>query len=330
MKPINVAVIGATGMVGTTLLQILEERNFPIHQLYLYSSAKSCGQMVRYRDQTIQVEELSRASINKPIDIALFAAGGNVSAEFVPLFLQKNIIVVDNSSVFRMKEDVPLVIPEVNVEVLAAEPLLIANPNCSTIQSVLAIKPLYDHYGMERIVYNTYQAVSGSGVKGVEDLMEDKTDNYPHRITQSCLPHIDVFLDNGYTKEEMKMIEETKKILQDTTIGITATTVRVPIRNSHAVSINAALKKSFCTDEVREIIASYPGIVVIDDVKNNRYPLQKMSNGRDDVLVGRIRRDDSIPNGINLWCVADNIRKGAATNAVQIAEHVINNYRRFQ
>jgi aspartate-semialdehyde dehydrogenase len=320
MKKVNLAIVGATGMVGTTFLKVLEERNFPIANLYLFSSAKSAGNKVTLMGKEYTVEELKEDSFDRDIDIALFSAGGDISKKFAPIAKSKGVTVVDNSSAWRMEKDVPLVVPEVNPSDIDWNSGIIANPNCSTIQVVVPLKALHEAFKIKRIIYSTYQAVSGSGVKGIQDLENGTTNNYPHPISYNCLPHIDVFMENGYTKEEMKMIEETKKILNDDSLKITATTVRVPVRNGHAVSVNLEFEKPFEIEEVFEVLENAKGVVVQDDVKNNVYPTQLSADGHDEVFVGRIRRDESIENGINLWVVADNIRKGAATNTVQIAE----------
>lgn len=322
MKKVNLALVGATGMVGRTFIKVLEERNFPIENLYLFSSAKSAGSKVEVMGKEYTVEELTESSFDRDIDIALFSAGGDISKKFAPIARDKGVIVVDNSSAWRMDKDVPLVVPEVNPEEIFNNHGIIANPNCSTIQVMVPLKPLHDKYKLKRVVYSTYQAVSGSGVKGVADLKEGTKTAYPHEIAYNCIPQIDVFMDNGYTKEEMKMIEETKKILKDDSIRITATTVRVPIENSHAVSVNLEFEKPFDLDEVKALLASAEGVIVQDDPQNSVYPLQKEVSGHDEVFVGRIRRDFSVDNGLNLWVVADNIRKGAATNTVQIAEKI--------
>lgn len=322
MKKVNLALVGATGMVGRTFIKVLEERNFPIENLYLFSSAKSAGSKVEVMGKEYTVEELTESSFDRDIDIALFSAGGDISKKFAPIARDKGVIVVDNSSAWRMDKDVPLVVPEVNPEEIFNNHGIIANPNCSTIQVMVPLKPLHDKYKLKRVVYSTYQAVSGSGVKGVADLKEGTKTAYPHEIAYNCIPQIDVFMDNGYTKEEMKMIEETKKILKDDSIRITATTVRVPIENSHAVSVNLEFEKPFDLDEVKALLASAEGVIVQDDPQNSVYPLQKEASGHDEVFVGRIRRDFSVDNGLNLWVVADNIRKGAATNTVQIAEKI--------
>lgn len=323
MKKANLAVVGATGMVGNTILKVLELRDFPIENLYLFSSAKSAGEVINFRGKEVVVEELKEDSFDRDIDIALFSAGGAISEKFAPIANEKGVIVVDNSSCFRMDENIPLMVPEVNPEALKEDSMLVSNPNCSTIQSVVVLKPLYDAFGLKRVVYNTYQAVSGSGVAGVKDLEEGTCDNYPYSISKNCLPHIDSFTDNGYTKEELKMIDETHKILGDYDIGVTATTVRVPVKNSHAVSMNIEFEKPFELEEVYKVLEEAPCVVVEDDLDNLVYPLQENADEKDEVFVGRIRRDYSVDNGINLWCVADNIRKGAATNTVQIAELIL-------
>lgn len=324
MKKINLAVVGATGNVGRMILKVLEEKDFPIENLYLFSSKKSAGSEIDFKGKKYVVEELTEDVFDRDIDIATFSAGGTISEKFAPIAASKGITVVDNSSHFRMEKDIPLVVPEVNGKEALNNSGIIANPNCSTIQSVLPLKPLYDKYGIKRVIYNTYQAVSGSGMKAIEDLANKTCEVYPYPIAYNCLPHIDVFLENGYTKEEMKMIEESRKILDDDSLKVTATTVRVPIKNSHAVSINVELEKDFDIEEIRKDFESFPGIIIRDDIENNIYPLEQESDGKDEVFVGRIRRDFSVDNGINFWCVADNLRKGAASNTVQIAEIVAN------
>ena len=325
MKKVNVALVGATGMVGRTFIKVLEERNFPIDNIYLFSSAKSAGTTVNLFGKDVIVEELNENSFdNKNIQIALFSAGGSISAKYAPIAASKGVIVVDNSSHWRMNPEVPLVVPEVNPEAVKDHNGIIANPNCSTIQAMVPLKPLHDKYGLKRVVYSTYQAVSGSGVRGVQDLedgIQGKPNTfYPHPIAFNCIPHIDVFEENGYTKEEMKMIDETLKILNDYDIKVTATTVRVPVRGAHSESINLEFDKSFELEDVFNTLKNTEGIVVVDDPANNKYPLAINAEGHDEVYVGRIRRDFSVDNGVNMWVVADNIRKGAATNAVQIAE----------
>lgn len=324
MKKVNVAVVGATGMVGNTFLKVLEERNFPIDKFYVFASSKSAGSEIEFNGKKYVVEELTEQSFDRDIDIALFSAGGDISTKYAPIAASKGVIVVDNSSSWRMDPNVPLVVPEVNPNDVEWNKGIIANPNCSTIQAVVALKPLHEKYKIKRIVYSTYQAVSGSGVKGVSDLEEGLKGNphkfYAHPIANNCLPHIDVFMENGYTKEEIKMIDETKKIIGDQSLKITATTVRVPVFNSHSESINVEFYNDFDINELKDLLKNSPGIVVQDDVSNNIYPLAVDATGKDEVFVGRIRRDDSVDFGINMWVVSDNIRKGAATNAVQIAE----------
>ena len=314
-------------MVGRTFIKVLEERQLPIENIYFFASSRSAGEKIHFNGKDYIVEELTENSFDRDIDIALFSAGGDISKKYAPIAKEKGVIVVDNSSAWRMEKDVPLVVPEVNSEDIAWHNGIIANPNCSTIQVVVPLKVLHQAFKIKRIVYSTYQAVSGSGQGGINDLEEglkgEAPKKYPHPIANNCLPHIDVFFDNGYTKEEIKMIEETKKILNDQTIRITATTVRVPVKNSHSVSVNLEFEKPFELEEVFELLKDKPGIIVQDDVKNNLYPMSINADGTDEVYVGRIRRDYSVENGLNLWVVADNIRKGAATNTVQIAELLI-------
>ncbi|WP_129600016.1 aspartate-semialdehyde dehydrogenase [Anaerophilus nitritogenes] len=328
MKKVNIALVGATGMVGRTFLKVLEERDFPFENLYPFASAKSAGITVTCKGKEFVVEELTEKSFDKDIQIALFSAGGDISKKFAPIAASKGIIVVDNSSAWRMEKDVPLVVPEVNPEDIKNHKGIIANPNCSTIQAMVALKPIHDKFKIKRIIYSTYQAVSGSGVSGVVALEEGLKGNdiltpYPHPIAGNCLPHIDTFLENGYTKEEMKMIDETKKILHDENLKITATTVRVPVKDSHSESINIEFENSFDIEEIKNIFKNAPGIILQDDPTNNIYPLAREVAGQDMVYVGRIRKDFSVENGLNLWVVADNIRKGAATNTVQIAELLV-------
>ena len=329
MKNTNIAIVGATGMVGRTFLQVLEERNFPIDNLYLFSSKKSAGSTVDFNGKEYTVEELTEDSFSRDIDIALFSAGGDISKKFAPIARDNGVIVVDNSSAWRMDRDIPLVVPEVNPDDISWNNGIIANPNCSTIQSVVPLKVLHDTFQIKRIIYSTYQAVSGSGVGGIQDLENgikgEENQKYPHQIAYNCIPHIDDFMENLYTKEEIKMIEETKKILNDQNIRVTATTVRIPVRHGHSVSMNVEFEKEFELSQVRELLESVHGIVVIDDVRNNMYPMPIDAEGKDEVFVGRIRRDFSVDNGINMWVVADNIRKGAATNTVQIAELLLKN-----
>ncbi len=330
-REFNVAVAGATGAVGSQMLQCLEERNFPVKMLRPLASERSIGKTVRFRGQEIPVEVLTEDSF-KGIDIALFSAGGGTSLKFSPIAAASGAVVVDNSSAFRMEPDVPLVVPEVNPQDIALYKNrgIIANPNCSTIQMVVVLKPIHDVARIKRVVVSTYQAVSGTGQKAVQELADQVRDLltgkdpqikvYPYRIAFNVFPHIDVFLDNGYTKEEMKMVLETKKIMGDDSIRVTATTARVPVFYGHSEAVNIETEKKITPDEVRALLAKAPGVKVVDDPANRLYPMPLDAAGQDLTLVGRIREDVSIDNGIDLWIVADNIRKGAATNAVQIAE----------
>ena len=324
MKKINVAIVGATGMVGRTFLKVLEERQFPIENLYLFSSAKSAGSTVTFNGEQYVVEELNENSFDRDIQIALFSAGGEISAKFAPIAASKGVIVVDNSSHWRMDPEVPLVVPEVNPDAVKNHKGIIANPNCSTIQAMVPLKPLNDKYKIKRVIFSTYQAVSGSGVRGIQDLEDgvkgEPNNFYPHSIAYNCLPHIDVFTSNGYSKEELKMINETMKILNNYDMKVTATTVRVPVKNCHSESINIEFEEAFELPNLVETLKEMTGVVVVDNPSKNEYPTAIDCNGKDEVFVGRIRRDFSVDNGINMWVVADNIRKGAATNAVQIAE----------
>ncbi len=333
----NVAVVGATGAVGNAMLEVLENRNFPIDQLRLLASERSLGARLEFKGKEIPVEVLDANSF-KGIDIALFSAGGTISERFAPIAAQAGAVVVDNTSAFRMHPEVPLVVPEVNPEAIAQHKKLgiIANPNCSTIQMMVALKPIHDKAKIRRIVVSTYQATSGAGKLAMEELaaqtkalftgQEMKVKKFPHRIAFNCIPHIDVFLDNGYTKEEMKMVNETKKIMNDDSIKVTATCVRVPVFGGHSESINVETERKLSAHDARALLEKSPGIVVKDDVTHNQYPLAIDCVERDEVFVGRIRDDESVANGLNLWIVADNIRKGAATNAVQIAEILIKDY----
>ncbi|MGP1410301.1 MAG: aspartate-semialdehyde dehydrogenase [Peptoanaerobacter stomatis] len=326
-KALNIAVVGATGRVGSTFIEVLQERKFPINNIYFFASAKSAGKKIEFAGKEYEVEELTENSFDRDLDLALFSAGGSTSKKFAPIAASKGIIVVDNSSQWRMDKNVPLIVPEVNFEdIKKYDSKIIANPNCSTIQSVMPLKVLDKKFKIKRIVYSTYQAVSGSGFKGIRDLEEgmkgNPPTNYPHPIFNNCLPHIDEFLDNGYTKEEEKMINETRKILDRDDLKITATTVRVPVMNSHSVSINIEFEKPFEMKDIYDELSKVENLVIVDDVKNNKYPMAIDATGTDEVYVGRIRRDFSIENGINLWDVADNIRKGAASNAIQIAEKI--------
>lgn len=327
MKKYNVAIVGATGLVGQTFLKVLKERNFPVEKLYLYASARSAGKAVNFVGKDYTVIELKDENIKDDIDVALFSAGGNISKEYAPKFKEKGAIVVDNSSAWRMEKGIPLVVPEANPEALDGHNGIIANPNCSTIQVMPVLKVLADKYGLKRVIYSTYQAVAGSGQKGIDDLEAnlkgEPSKNYPHQIAFNLLPHIDSFLDNGYTKEEMKMVEETRKILGLPDLKVTATCVRVPVKMGHAVSVNVELEKSFDLKDVFKAFEEKEGVIVKDDVSKNVYPMPIEAEDTDEVYVGRIRRDESVENGLNLWVVADNIRKGAATNTIQIAETLI-------
>lgn len=328
MKKYNIAVVGATGMVGNKFLQVLSERNLTAENYYLFASAKSAGKKIDFMGKPHEVIELKKENVvDKKIDIALFSAGGDVSKAFAPIFAKHGALVIDNSSAWRRDENVPLVVPECNANDILKHKNIIANPNCSTIQAVVALKPLNDAFKIKRIVYVTYQAVSGAGVKGFNDLKGgicgEKPQKFPYPIFGNCLPHIDVFLDNGYTKEEDKMIFETKKILNDQSLKITATCVRVPVYYGHSEAINVEFEKPCTVEEVRKVLSEAEGVKVVDDVKNNLYPMPLTCEDKDEVFVGRIRKDDTVFSGVNLWVVADNIRKGAATNAVQIAEKAI-------
>ena len=336
-KALNVAVAGATGAVGNQMIACLDERNFPVQSIKLLASSRSAGKKLKYKNQDVTVEELTVDSF-KGVDIALFSAGGGTSQTFAPAAAASGCVVVDNSSAWRMDPDVPLVVPEVNPHAVAGyrKKGIIANPNCSTIQMVVALNPIHRVFGIKRIVVSTYQAVSGTGMKAIEELTR-QTRNvlsgetpekkvYPHTIAFNCLPQIDVFLENGYTKEEMKMVNETRKIMEDNTIAVTATTVRVPVFYGHSESVNIETAKPVTPEAVRELLKNAPGVQVVDDPSLSRYPMALDAAGKDATLVGRIRKDESVENGINMWVVADNIRKGAATNAVQIAELLLANY----
>ena len=324
-KKLNVAVVGATGVVGSTFVKVLQEVKFPINNIYFFASAKSAGKKINFNGKTYEVEELTENSFDRDLDLALFSAGGDTSKKFAPIAASKGILVVDNSSAFRMDKEVALIVPEINSDDVKKYPSkIIANPNCSTIQSVLPLKVLDEKYKIKRIVYSTYQAVSGAGKKGLDDFERTMKGEPPqcfaHPIFNNCLPHIDVFLDNGYTKEEEEMINETRKILgRGEDLKITATTVRVPVENSHSVSINLEFEKDFDLKQIYEDLKTVEGLVIMDDVKNNVYPIATKATGTDDVYVGRIRRDFSLPSGLNMWTVADNIRRGAASNAIFIA-----------
>lgn len=326
-KKIKLAIVGASGLVGRTILKVLEEKDFQNFEYTLFCSKKSAGGKLKFLGKEYTLEELKDTSFDSGFDYAIFSAGADTAKHFAPIAASKGCTVIDNSSAFRMEKDVPLVVPEVNPEDIFSNNRIIANPNCSTIQAVVALKPLDDKYNIKRIIYSTYQAVSGAGRQGLIDL-ENGIKNLPpqkfaHPIYNNCLPHIDTFLDDGYTKEELKMINETRKILHKPDLKITATAVRVPVQNSHSESINIEFDKPFEIEEVKQILSSSPGIIVLDDPQENVYPIATLATGQDKVLVGRIRRDFSIENGLNLWVVADNIRKGAASNAVQILEKLV-------
>ena len=327
MKKIKLAVVGATGLVGRTALKVLEEYNLPISEYVFFASSRSSGTILKFQGKDYTVRELTDNSFDEGFDYAIFSAGGETSKHYSPIAASKGCIVVDNSSAFRMDENVPLVVPEVNPEEIKNNHGIIANPNCSTIQAVVPLKVLDELYGIKRIIYSTYQAVSGAGQKGVEDLQNglkgEAPKKFPYAIVNNCLPHIDVFTDNGYTKEEIKMINETRKILKRPDLKVTATCVRVPVLNSHSESINVEFEKDFDLKELINNLKNADGITVQDDPEYNIYPLATKASGHDDVFVGRIRRDESVDSGINFWCVSDNIRKGAASNAVQIVQKLI-------
>lgn len=324
MKTYKIAIVGATGLVGRTALKVLEEKNIPNLDYVLFSSKKSAGTKLKFLNTDFIVRELTDSSFDEKFDFALFSAGAETSKHFAPIAASKGCIVIDNSSAFRMDDKVPLIVPEVNFEDAKNHHNIITNPNCSTIQAVVALKPLDDKFKIKRIVYSTYQAVSGAGKLGLQDLEQHSTLKFQHPIYDNCLPQIDTFLVNHYTKEEMKMVNETRKILKHPTLPITATAVRVPVTNCHGESINVVFEKSFKLTDIFNTLKSAPGIVVQDDIENNIYPISSNVNGHDEVFVGRIRKDFSIKNGLNLWIVADNLRKGAASNAIQIIEKMIN------
>lgn len=322
---VKVAVVGSTGMVGRMMLKVLEERKFPVDEIYLFASAKSAGKTLDFSGKRVTVQELTEENIKKAaVKYALFSAGSDVSKQYAPVFARYGAVAIDNSSCWRMDKNVPLVVPEVNPDAAFSHNGIIANPNCSTIQAVVALKPLHDKFKIKRIVYSTYQAVSGAGIQGFADL-KDGIDGkppkkFPQPIAFNILPHIDVFADDGYTKEELKMINETHKILEDDSIRITATTARVPVYYGHSESINIEFERSVTRESALQALREAKGVVVCDDPSNNVYPTPLLAEGRDEVFVGRVRQDRSVENGLNIWVVADNIRKGAASNAVQIAE----------
>jgi aspartate-semialdehyde dehydrogenase len=336
-KAFNVAVAGATGAVGNQMIGCLEERNFPVKNIKLLASSRSVGRKLNFKGDQIAVEELNEKSFDG-VDLALFSAGGGTSLKFAPIAAKAGCVVVDNSSAWRMDPQVPLVVPEVNPHAIAGyrQKGIIANPNCSTIQMVVALNPIHKHFGIKRIVVSTYQAVSGTGKKAIEELLDQtraminflnwQSKVYPHRIAFNCLPHIDAFMENGYTKEEMKMVNETRKILEDDEIGVNATTVRVPVFFGHSESVNVETRQAVTVEAVRSLLLAEPAVKVMDDPRQNVYPMAIDAAGQDLTLVGRLRKDESIENGISMWIVADNIRKGAATNAVQIAEILAQKY----
>lgn len=324
MKTYKIAIVGATGLVGRTALKVFEEKNISNLEFSLFSSKKSAGTKLKFLNTDFIVRELTDSSFDEKFDFALFSAGAKTSKHFAPIAASKGCIVIDNSSAFRMDDKVPLIVPEVNFEDVKNHHNIIANPNCSTIQAVVALKPLDDKFKIKRIVYSTYQAVSGAGKLGLQDLEQHTTLKFQHPIYDNCLPQIDTFLVNHYTKEEMKMVNETRKILKHPNLSITATAVRVPVTNCHGESINVVFEKSFELTDIFKTLKSAPGIIVQDDIENDIYPIASNVNGHDEVFVGRIRKDFSIKNGLNLWVVADNLRKGAASNAIQIIEKMIN------
>ncbi|RAJ25403.1 aspartate-semialdehyde dehydrogenase [Pedobacter cryoconitis] len=324
----KIAVVGATGLVGTVMLKVLEERNFPLTELIPVASEKSVGKEITFKGKKFKVVNMETAIAMKP-DVALFSAGGSTSLKYAPLFAEAGTTVIDNSSAWRMDPSKKLIVPEVNGYELSIDDKIIANPNCSTIQMVVALKPLHDKYKIKRVVVSTYQSVTGTGVKAVEQMMNERKGildgpmAYPHQIDLNVIPQIDVFEENGYTKEEMKMIKETRKIMGDDSIRVTATTVRIPVMGGHSESVNIEFESDFDVAEVRSILEKTEGIIVVDDIANLKYPMPKDAHEKDEVFVGRIRRDESLPNTLNLWIVADNLRKGAATNTVQIAEFLL-------
>ena len=327
MKKYKLALVGATGLVGRTAIKVLEEKNLPISEYVFFASKRSAGSIMELFGLNYIVKELNENSFDEGFDFAIFSAGGEVSKKFAPIAASKGCIVIDNSSTFRMDKDVPLVVPEVNSEDISLNKGIIANPNCSTIQAVVALKPLDDKYKIKRVVYSTYQAVSGAGQKGVQDLQDTlnglEPKKFPYPIANNCLPHIDSFTESGYTKEEIKMINETRKILHKPDLLVTATCVRVPVVNSHSESINIEFENDFDLAELKDVLKNSPGIIVQDNPMENIYPLSTHATGSDEVYIGRIRRDDSVPYGVNIWVVADNARKGAASNAIQIMEKMI-------
>ena len=323
-QKMKIAVVGATGLVGTEMLKVLSESSLKNEEILAVASPKSIGKTVHYQDKILTVIGMEEAILQKP-RFAIFSAGGATSLEWAPKFAEAGIVVIDNSSAWRMDPSKKLVVPEINGEEIERTDLIIANPNCSTIQMVLVLNPIHKKYTIKRVVVSTYQSVTGTGIKAVEQMQNERAGvdgpkAYPHQIDLNVIPHIDSFLDNGYTKEEMKMVNETKKIMGDEFIKLTSTTVRIPVIGGHSEAVNIETSKSFDISEISSLLAETPGVIVQDDPKNNIYPMPLTSHGKNEVFVGRIRRDESIDNGLNLWIVADNLRKGAATNAVQIAE----------
>lgn len=324
----KIAVVGATGLVGTVMLKVLEERNFPLTELIPVASEKSVGKEITFKGKKFKVVNMETAIAMKP-DVALFSAGGSTSLKYAPLFAEAGTTVIDNSSAWRMDPSKKLIVPEVNGHELSIDDKIIANPNCSTIQMVVALKPLHDKYRIKRVVVSTYQSVTGTGVKAVEQMMNERKGildgpmAYPHQIDLNVIPQIDVFEENGYTKEEMKMIKETRKIMGDDSIRVTATTVRIPVMGGHSESVNIEFESDFDVAEIGSILEKTEGIILVDDIANLKYPMPKDAHEKDEVFVGRIRRDESLPNTVNMWIVADNLRKGAATNTVQIAEFLL-------
>ena len=325
----KIAVVGATGMVGNVMLKVLEERNLPINKLLLVASERSVGTELIFHNKKIKVIGLNEALDAKP-DIALFSAGGTTSLEWAPKFASAGTTVIDNSSAWRMEKDIKLIVPEINANLLSSEDKIIANPNCSTIQMVMALAPLHRKFKIKRLVISTYQSITGTGVKAVKQLNSEMNgtlgDNaYPHQIHKNALPHCDIFLENNYTREEMKLVHETHKILADNTVAITATAVRIPVVGGHSESVNVQFENPFEINQIQKILSQTSGLEILDDPKNNKYPMPIKAEGKDMVYVGRLRRDHSISNGVNLWIVSDNLRKGAATNTIQIAEYLIKN-----
>lgn len=323
----KVAVVGATGLVGTKMLQVLAERNFPVTELVPVASERSVGKEIEFKGKKFKVVSMTDAIAAKPA-VALFSAGGSTSLEWAPKFAEAGITVIDNSSAWRMDPNKPLVVPEINADALTKNDKIIANPNCSTIQMVVALDPLHKKYGIKRIVVSTYQSVTGTGVKAVSQLMNERQGivgdrAYKYPIDLNVIPQIDVFLENGYTKEEMKMVNETKKIMRDNNIRVTSTTVRIPVVGGHSEAVNVEFEKDYDLNDVKSVLSSSPGVVVVDDPANQQYPMPMDAHEKDEVFVGRLRRDESQPNTLNMWIVSDNLRKGAATNAVQIAEYLL-------